>query len=288
MKAKVQSIARRAFPFFGAEFGKGSLMQSLIEIELDIHRRNMRERTPENPALHGYKCYSQFDEDGIIARINSVLGLANGTFVEFGAGNGIENNTHLLLLGGWRGVWIDAGDDNARNIRANLPMNTRRLAFDSSFITRANVKNVITRGMAQIGGGEIDLLNMDLDGNDAYLIEEILTQWQPKTIVAEYNGKLPFGLRMTVPYRESSWRQGDDYYGASLSELMARMPGYRLICCGLSGVNAYFVRQDLAGAFPAYPPQDLYQPGRNHLQLFVAGSRPSLKFLAQSLTENPG
>jgi hypothetical protein len=60
MKSKIQSLARRAFLFFGMEFGRGSLVQSLIEIELDIHRRSMRERIPQNPALHGYKCYSQF------------------------------------------------------------------------------------------------------------------------------------------------------------------------------------------------------------------------------------
>jgi hypothetical protein len=122
-------------------------------------------------------------EDGIIAHINDLLGLTNGRFVEFGAGNGIENNTHLLLLGGWCGVWVDYAVANAKNIRDDLPMNTKRLAFDSSFIMRGNVNAVITRGLAQVGDGEIDILKMDLDGNDAYLLETILAERQPKLIV---------------------------------------------------------------------------------------------------------
>jgi hypothetical protein len=80
---------------------------------------------------------------------------------------------------------------------------------------------------------------------------------------------------MTVPYNDASCRQDDDYYGASLSELIARMPDYRLIGCGLSGVNAYFVLSDLAAAFPQYAAKDLFQPSRNHLQLYTAGARAS-------------
>jgi hypothetical protein len=283
VKAKLQSLIRRAIPFIGIEAARGATAQSLTRMELDIHRREMREKTPENPALHGYKCYSQFDEDGIIAHISETLKIENGSFVEFGAGNGLENNTHLLLLKGWSGLWVDGSPGNAKYIRDNIPVHTNRLAFDSSFINRNNICEVIERGLKQIGREEFDLYNMDLDGNDVYLTDEVLTRWKPKIIVAEYNGKLPYGLRMTVDYDENGWRKGDDYFGASLSEHIARLNGYRLVCCGLSGVNAYFVRDDLADKFPEYDPALLYQPARAHLTLMSVGSRASLKFLAQTL-----
>ena len=32
----------------------------------------------------------------------------NKTFIEIGSGSGLENNTHYLLLKGWKGVWIDS------------------------------------------------------------------------------------------------------------------------------------------------------------------------------------
>jgi hypothetical protein len=283
MKARVQSLIRRVLPFAGIEFSRGAQMQSFLRMELDIHRREMKEKTPLNPALHGYKCYSQFDEDGIIAHISDTLGIEDGCFVEFGAGNGLENNTHLLLLKGWRGLWVDGDPANAAFIRSQVPVDTDRLAFDSTFINRTNICEVIERGLKQVDRKEIDLYNMDLDGNDVYLTDEVLTRWKPKIIVAEYNGKLPYGLRMTVNYDENGWRKGDDFFGASLSEHLARLNGYRLVCCGLSGVNAYFVREDLAGKFPDYDPALLYQPARAHMILLSVGSRASLKFLAQKL-----
>jgi hypothetical protein len=260
-------------------------MQSLLRIEIEFCRGEMREKTPENPALHGCKCYSQFDEDGIIAYITDTLRIEHGSFVELGAANGLENNTHLLLLKGWRGLWVDADPKNAAFVRAHIPANVKRLSFDQSFIDCGNVNSVIDKGLTRVGAEELDLLSIDLDGNDAWLLEEILTQYKPKIIVAEYNGKLPFGLRMTVPYDPKRRRAGDDFYGASLSEIIARLPGYRLVACGLSGVNAYFVRDDLTARFPEYPPVDLYQPSRVHFILLSVGSPPTLKFLAASVEQ---
>src|ERR1041384_5411568 len=59
---------------------------------------------------YGFKVYSQNDEDGITQEIFSRIGTTSKTFVEFGVGNGLENNTLTLLLKGCNGRWIeDAG-----------------------------------------------------------------------------------------------------------------------------------------------------------------------------------
>ena len=55
----------------------------------------------------GKKCFSQTDEDGItieiLRRINC---LNNGTYAEYGVGDGTENNTLILAALGWRGFWV--------------------------------------------------------------------------------------------------------------------------------------------------------------------------------------
>jgi hypothetical protein len=38
---------------------------------------------------------------------NLASNIETGTFAEFGVGNGLENNTLILLASGWRGFWID-------------------------------------------------------------------------------------------------------------------------------------------------------------------------------------
>src|SRR5437016_4741195 len=53
----------------------------------------------------GAKYFSQADEDGITLEIVRRLGITVGTFAELGVGNGLENNTLILLANGWRGFW---------------------------------------------------------------------------------------------------------------------------------------------------------------------------------------
>ena len=97
---------------------------------------------------------------------------------------------------------------------------------------------------------------------------------------------MPFGLEISVPYVADSWRDGDDYFGVSLSMLVSKLAGYTLVSCGLSGVNAYFVRNDLLSTFTKYDPKDLYQPARVHLTAMIVGSKPSLKYISNMLRKS--
>ena len=63
-------------------------------------------------ASQGYKAYSEGDQDGIIQEIFRRIGVTNKFFVEFGCGDGLQNNTLYLLLGGWKGVWMDGNPRN--------------------------------------------------------------------------------------------------------------------------------------------------------------------------------
>ena len=260
-------------------------MQSLLRLEYEALRRSVRDSTPNNPCLSGYKSYSQFDEDGIIEHITKALSIDKGTFVEFGCGNGLENNTHLLLLKNWRGVWVDGGTGNVDFIRSQLPQNPKCLHVDNSIVTIENVVGIVETGLGALGLVNLDLLSMDLDGNDVFLLERLLQKYKPKIIVAEYNGKIPFGVRITVPYSANRWHVGDDFFGASLSELIARLPDYRLVTCGLSGANAFFVRNELAHLLPNYDAALLFQPARVHFIMMAVGAKPTLKFLAARLRQ---
>src|SRR5213595_525640 len=74
------------------------LQVALAEEEHRI-RLEVAAKTPENLLLSGRKVFSQADEDGIIAAIFANLG-GRKTFIEIACGDGLENNTHLLLLDG--------------------------------------------------------------------------------------------------------------------------------------------------------------------------------------------
>src|ERR1700681_163101 len=76
-----------------------------------------RNRDPKRLLAHGFRGYSQHDEDGMIQEIFQRIGVSNRVFFEFGVGDGTENNTLYLMLTGWRGIWIDGSQNNEISIR---------------------------------------------------------------------------------------------------------------------------------------------------------------------------
>lgn len=84
-----------------------------IAYELLTERRLKNEKSLE---LHGFKVYSQNDEDGIIEEIFNRIGTTKKFFVEFGVGNGLESNSHYLLHKGWRGVWLEGDEKSVKEM----------------------------------------------------------------------------------------------------------------------------------------------------------------------------
>ena len=193
----------------------------------------------------GSKAYSQCDEDGIIAEIFRRIGVQSRTFIESGVGPGLENNSLMLLLSGWRGLWVEASqtDVAAAQIRLASWVETRQLCIENQFVTRDNVDHLLaTSGPSSTP----DLLSIDVDGND-YWIWEAIRSLNPRVVVIEYNATWFPPLAFTICYQESFRWDGSNYFGASLKalELLGRRKGYCLVGCNFSGVNAFFVRKDL-------------------------------------------
>jgi len=263
------------------------LLQDRILFTVDSVKYNIKREAPDNIALLGYKVYSQCDEDGIIQAIFNKIPIPpdGGTFVEIGCGDGLQNNTHSLLLSGWRGAWIDGSLSNINFIKEHLPNDNKTLIVKHQFVTRQNISNLVSHLMADLQTIKLDFLSLDIDGNDYYVLDALLTHIKPRVICAEYNAKFPYPMRVKMEYDEGYVWKGGDYFGASLASLAEPLDrhGYTLVTCSLSGVNAFFVNKEEASNFTIYPPEVLYQPARYYLQYIPNGHAASLKFLAAAL-----
>lgn len=225
---------------------------------------------------YGFKVYSQNDEDGIIQEIFSRIGTTSKTFVEFGVEYGLENNTLTLLLKGWNGLWIEGNERYVLQISSKFhdPISTSRLRVEHAFINRDNINDLIGAYFT----GEIDFLSIDIDGNDIYIFESIEVV-RPRVVVVEYNAKFPPSISIAQRYDPNFRWRGTDYMGASLAAVtkVGSAKGYSLVGCNISGVNAFFVRNDLlSDKFPApFTAENHYQPARYFLEgTFVAGHPP--------------
>lgn len=192
----------------------------------------------------GYRVYSQSDEDGILQEIFRRIGTKSRSFIEIGSGNGLENNTLYLLVQGWRGIWIEASSKKviaARNTVARFAGETS-LRLEQQRVSAENVDNLLGRLASD---SEVDLLSVDIDGNDFYILQAIRSV-SPRAIVCEYNAKFPPNLAWVMEYDASHRWNGSDYFGASLKALESLLAGkgYALVGCNLLGCNAFFVRND--------------------------------------------
>lgn len=250
-------------------------------------RREIALTMPDSPILSGWNSYAQCDEDGIIReclrRIATKTPL-NKTFIEIGCADGSENNTHQLLLDGFRGGWVDGDHAKIEAIHRMLggtPSNLLRA--EQCFVTLSTISKLISELKDFLGTEDIDFFTYDTDGNDAYLVPEALKLIRPKLLCVEYNAKFPPPTALKIAYDDGHYWAGDDFYGATLQEWVNILEGYKLVSCNLSGVNAFFVRQDLADAFTSYTTEQHYQPAR-HALVANKDHPASLKWLKQVIT----
>jgi len=212
-----------------------------LESSREIERLKSEAVIPLNTFEH--KIYSQHGEDGIIREIFKRIGTASNTFFEFGAGAGSENNTIALLIDGWSGWWIDGGDyvDVYRKLFSSS-IEENKLFVSNRLVTSQNINSIVTDlGIPK----EIDLISIDIDGND-YYVWQALEATSARVVVIEYNGSYPGDMHFLQAESGSPWNSSN-FFGASLHTLngLAKKKGYTLVCCDLIGANAFFVRNDL-------------------------------------------
>src|SRR5260221_2518369 len=218
----------------------------------------LEKNKPENKDklwTYGYKVYSQNEEDGIIAEIFKRIGIKNHTFIEFGVGTGNECNTAKLLVEGWRGLWMDTSglsnqhlaDLHSQHMSKLYKLQEQfkgKLKVKEAFITAENINDLLKE---TIEWNEIDLLGIDIDYND-YWVWKAITVIRPRVVVIEYNALFPPPISLIVPYDPKAvWNDESNYFVASLEAIaqLAYTKGYSLVGCNFTGINAFYVRNDL-------------------------------------------
>lgn len=244
-----------------------SIRQRLIYIENllrdlnDIRDLHVYDETRKAQLSHpnplnafGKKCFSQTDEDGITIEILRRIGcLNNGTYAEYGVGDGTENNTLILAALGWRGFWV-GGETLRPNINEGRGS---KFQFINDWITLDNIHAITSQCLKSLERETIDVVSLDLDGNDSHFIRSLLEAGlRPKLFIAEYNAKFPPPVEFEIAYDPKHIWQGDDYFGASLASLLKLFNSfnYQLVCCNShTGSNAFFVDSAFADHFKDVP-----------------------------------
>jgi hypothetical protein len=202
---------------------------------------------PKHLIHYETQVYSQNGEDGIISEIFNRIGTTNRYFVEVGSSSGLENNTALLLLDGWEGIWFEGEAKACQQAEDHWPDTIRknRLKIVTVMITAENFQNLLEENKVP---GEPDLLSLDIDRNTFHVFEK-MTDFRPRLLILEYNGVFPLPSNWGIGYKANEGWDGTHRFGAALKafEIEARKKKYSLVGCDTTGTNAFFVRNDLVG-----------------------------------------
>jgi len=196
-----------------------------------------------------FRVHSQWGEDGIIEWLIQQLPEIQRSFVEFGVENFAEANTRFLLENrGWKGLVLDGNEAYMNGLRSSTLYWRHDLTAVPAFVTAENINDLITdAGFA----GELGILSVDIDGVDYWVLKAIECV-NPSIIIAEINGVFGDLKPFTVPYRPDFDRFGAHYSGQFFGMSVAAAiklcgeRGYTYVGSNSNGVNAFFVRNDLA------------------------------------------
>jgi hypothetical protein len=192
--------------------------------------------------------------------------------------DGRECNTLKLLVEGWQGLWMESDSGLCERMRRVFaaPLAEGRLELKETSVTADNIDALLSQSRVAVAG-ELDLLSIDIDGNDYHVLGAIRSV-RPRVIVIEYNGKFPPPMDVVPPYDPSHAWDGTDYAGSSLQAIasLAQRRGYRLVGTNITGANAFFVRSDLAGNhFAEEDVAALFNPSRFWLSPGFVSSYPT-------------
>jgi hypothetical protein len=215
--------------------------------------------SPHGFALNArrFRVRSQNEEDGITLALLKAAGVRDYRFVEIGSGRSGGNSAVLAFELGWEGLMVDASRSAVEAACRTFAINPR-VQIVCAAVSVENINTLVTEAGFT---GDIDFLSLDVDSYDYWLFEA-LTACTPRVLVLEYNSLFGADRAVTIPYDAPLKGAPKGYAGASLAALekLASRKGYRLVGCENSGVNAFFVRHDLAAAIPTLSAVQAFRP----------------------------
>jgi hypothetical protein len=262
---------------------KGAMRRKFI---FDI-KNTIKIRQLNHPNLfcrYGAKTFSQSDEDGLTLEIIRRLEIKDGTYCEYGVGNGAENNTLILAALGWRGFWV-GGEDLAFSWKQ-----ARKFFFIKEWVTADNIEALHKQGQEHLKVDKFDIASLDFDGNDLHFVRKLLAAGLlPRLFIVEYNSKFIPPVRFTIEYDAKHNWQGDDYYGASLQSFADLFDefGYQCIVCNAAtGNNAFFVKKEDAIKFPEVPKELSLIYSEPHMYVLPhLGHKPSMRVIENIINQ---
>lgn len=172
---------------------------------------------------------------------------------------GYKLKVDCIDIGGGDGFYL-SNSRHLKNIGGHVIVYDRELDVDVNLST---IKNIVFF--------EPLVLSIDIDGNDYWIIDDILKTHRPYIILSEFNPA--FTDSRAIKYNPDHIWAGDDYYGFSFEagKKLAEKHGYE-ITFNVANMNLIMVRKDLINV--PVPPVTY-----EHVKFFKESNRTDWEFV---------
>ena len=184
-----------------------------------------------------FKPNSQSNESEIITHLINKFNI-NKIFLEIGFSPWEFNCADIVKENS--GYIIDADNEN---IKIGKWMFSK-INFIHEFIDLENIDRILSKI-----NQKIDILSLDIDGNDYYIMKRLLIL-NPSLIICEYNPAYHLRPICSIYKKDFDRTKEQDqwlYYGCSIKgwEILMKKNGYLPVAISNSGVNVFFIKENL-------------------------------------------
>jgi hypothetical protein len=164
--------------------------------------------------------------------------------VDIGAGNGVRwSNSYALLLAGWKALGVEA-DPQKFALLSKVYGKFPAAHASNSLASPDNICTLLRNFDIEQDFG---VLCVDIDGNDYWVLDAILTKFRPGLVVTEINENIPPPLRFVVKFHPD-FQLRHHFYGYSIAALEDLCQQHNYGILELEYNNAFLAPRELEGA----------------------------------------
>ena len=252
--AKVQNYYVRGVDFFPPQNFRKHFRLRFYLVELPA-RWIFKGVFPQHWDGNTFKTF--FDEDIFIDKYFHSLDFLPKTFVDIGAGDGIDmSNTFRLAHRGLVGISIEGNP--VRFAQLSLTYEKfPNVQLVRKYVSSSSVSDLITSsGLPK----NFDVLNLDIDSFDYHVLESLLGFFEPKLMVIEWNRSFPPNIFFTVNNDPTiRWdSQSALFQGASLLAFYELLTNFNYKIVAVQGAAIFASPVDSSPAYPSLTAEDAW------------------------------
>jgi hypothetical protein len=228
---------------------------SIYRINGEIALLASRNNSAHSNNLWDYevRVYSQWGEDGILDYLTQKLNIFKPKILEIGVGDFTECNSRALVEYKNASAYLVDINETLETAINSSELNWKtHLRTETIWVRPTNINKIVENAKNFMNG--IDIISLDIDGIDYWVMESMSIPEDVKIIIVEYNPIFGSQFELTVPLLDNFDRSKEHfshlYFGCSLKAWITLFKNrqFEFIGSNRVGNNAFFINKEFSDA----------------------------------------